>query len=536
MSQLIDYAVRVRSHPRFKWLLATAVLACLFIGYGLYWYASSGRKLVLAAMVAFGVLPVGALLMAARGILSSTRGRLIGFATLLSCSCLLFAVLFPPFSVADEFHHYLSSYWLSECATGSAELDRPATVEMRRDDWEVYSDHGARDERNDYQTFTIDAESYQQVFEEFSWGQRYEGSYEIPEDLMFNFTLGNENVVAKVGSVVGLLFGRLLGLGAYPVFYLGRIFSAAFFVVCVIAAIHITPVGKNVIMAISFLPMVLQEAASYSYDGGTIGLSFVFIALVLRAVLGEGALSRRMMVALALFATLLAPCKAVYVLEVGLVLLIPGRRFTSRRAAVAYKAGVLALAALAVSADKLAMVSSVSSGTTTFAFPGERTFSLYDLISDPLGTIFLFARTFDVSADNYWMSAVGFSLGWLQQNLVMPSSLMGLYVVGMLYSSQRSEDDAAALSGGLRAALFAVAALVWIAVMVSMAVSWTPSTSETIQGVQGRYILPALPLLMLSFRSGRAFLSGGSGQITLALFSGLNALYMIRFIAVALLV
>ena len=238
---------------------------------GLYWYAASNRKLVLVVLALFTLPVVVLLALNSLGILESVRVRLAAFGGILMYVCMLFAVLFPPFSVADEFHHYLSSYWLSNCVIGSSELDKPQTLEMRRDDWEFYSDHGLRDDSLDYQTFNIDAESYQDIAHNFSWSMRYEGEYEVPEELMFNFTPGNENVLAKIGSVFGLLVGKFLGLGAYPVFYLGRLFSAAFFVACAVAAVRISPVGKASFMAVSFLPMTLQEAASFSYDGGTIG-------------------------------------------------------------------------------------------------------------------------------------------------------------------------------------------------------------------------------------------------------------------------
>lgn len=511
-----------------------AVVVVLLLVNGLYWFAASDRKLVLLVLALF-VLPL-VILFALRhlGFLDAFRARLITFGAALTYACVLFAVLFPPFSVADEFHHYLSSYWLSNCVTGSSTLDRPQTLEMRRDDWELYSDHGLRDESLDYQTFTIDADSYQDVADDFSWTVRYEGECEVPENLMFGLTLGNENAFAKFGSVLGLLVGKLVGLGAYPVFYLGRIFSAAFFVACAVAAVRISPVGKSAFMAVSFLPMTLQEAASYSYDGGTIGLSFVFLALVLRATFTDEKLGVGWLTAIAVTAALLAPCKAIYVLEVGLVLLIPTGRFASRRASIAFKSGVLALAAATSIALKLAMVSSVSSGTSTFAFPGETTYSLTDLLSDPLGAAALFVRTLWVAGDSYWMTAVGSSLGWLQPNLAAPSWLMGAYVIVLLCAAQRPGEGEVAIRPRHRAAFLAVAALVWLAAMLSMAVAWTPNTADTIQGVQGRYLLPALPLLLLGLRSRSLRLEGDKFNTAMMSLCALNALFMVRLVAVAL--
>lgn len=514
-------------------LLAVAI-AALFVMCAVYWLAYCDRKLVFVVAIAFASIPAALFLMNVRGLFVTEHRRLAAYGAVLGFSCLLFSVVFPPFSVADEYHHYLSSYWLSECVTSEAEWSRPETISMRADDWELYSSHGARDDASDYQQFTIDAAAYQQVFDEFSLGKKYDGEVSVPSYAMFGFTLGGENAIAKVGSVIGILFAKLLNLGAYPLFYFGRIFSAAFFVACAVAAVRITPVGRNVFMAVSLLPMTLQLAGSYSYDGGTIGLSFVFLALVLKAMLGEGRLNRGDLIVLAVFAALMSPCKAVYVLEVGLVLFIPSRRFSSKRNALIIKMGILVLAAASVAVTKLSMVASVSSGTTTFAFAGERTYSLADLLSNPLATLSLFFRTLDTAGDSYWMTAIGSNLGWLQQNIGMPAFFMGIYVVFLLCSAQRSEDDPLEIALWQRVVFLAISGAVWLAVMLSMTVSWTPMSSLTVQGVQGRYILPVLPLIFLALRSKRLLVLRDGWVSSLAVPVVLNAVFMVRLMGLVL--
>lgn len=522
------------STPVASWVLAAVLLVILLIC-GVFWYTTCDRKLVLVALALFGLVPLVVSVLHTVGVLAPMRRRLVAFGAVLTYACILFALFLPPFSAPDEYHHYLASYWLSDCVAGASTVNSPETLAMRADDWAFYSDHGRRDESADYQTFTINAASYQQIAEEFSWGPQLEGDVMVPEELMFSFTLGNENVIAKIGSVVGILLGKALNVGAYPLFYLGRIFSALFFVACVVAAVHITPVGKNAMMAISLLPMTLHEAASFSYDGGTIGLSFLFIALALSALFGEGKLGRPTMVGLAVSAVCLAPCKAVYVLELALVLFIPTRRFSSRGQALVYKGAVLGASALAVAVAKLATVASVSGGTTVFVFPGERTYSISDLLLHPFHTLALFFRTLEVSGDSYLSGIVGSNLGWLQQNLGTPMVFIGTYVIGLLYAAQKSDDDALIVGMRLRVLSTLVCLAVLLAVMLSMTLAWTPASMDVIQGVQGRYLLPVLPLALLALRARRVAIAGDTFPTTLVLFSLLNALYMTRFMALALL-
>ena len=53
-----------------------------------------------------------------------------------------------------------------------------------------------------------------------------EGAKELKE---YDFRLGSENVVAKVGSVAGVVLARVLDLGPVTLFYFGRFGSIIFF-------------------------------------------------------------------------------------------------------------------------------------------------------------------------------------------------------------------------------------------------------------------------------------------------------------------
>lgn len=528
------FELKLRGSGGLEFFLKLMGAIAVFLVWTTYWFVSCDRKLVLAVALAFGVVPLMLLVAQHFNMFGTPRRRVAVFSIALTYACVLFSLLFPPFSAPDEYHHYLSSYWLSNCVSGESTVDNPETLEMRRDDWNLYSDYGRRDESLDYQTFTIDAASYQKIIDDFSLMKQSECTVAVPEGLMFSFSLGSENAVAKVGSVFGLLLGKALGLGAYPVFYLGRICSALFFIACAAAAVHLAPVGKNAFMAISFFPMTLHLASSYSYDGGTIGLSFLFISLALRVLFAEGPVSRATFVGLALSAICLAPCKAVYVLELVLIVVLPTRRFASRREAVAYKLIVLSCATIAVLVSKFATVASLSEGTTVFMFPGESTYSIADLLADPLASLALFFRTFVWAGDSYIISVVGANLGWLQENLGAPYYLVWIYLIAAVFSVQPADDDVIEVSVLWKCAFFLVVCAVWFAVMLSMAVAWTPKSMETIQGVQGRYVLPVLPLLLLALRSRRVIISGETYGTVLVVFSMLNALYIVRFVSLAL--
>lgn len=506
----------------------------LTIVWTLFWYFESERKLVLiisaAAFIPF--LVSGILLL--RGWIRNAHQKIALFTIALFYFSTLFAFAIPPFAVPDEFHHYLSSYWLTNCVMGESDFDSPETIVMRDDDWNLYSGFGARSEMSDFNTYNITNASYQEIVDNFSFTRQSSDSQSVPEELMFNFRFWNENGLAKTGSVLGMLLGRLLNLGAYPVFYLGRIFSAAVFVLCVSLAVYLTPVAKSIFIGIAFFPMTLNLAASYSYDGGIIGFSFLYLALLLRSIRKDEAMRRNEYLGLLFVAMILAPCKVIYVLETGLVLLIPSKRFTSKRFEWFAKLSIIFSAMFVVSASKLQMIASVTGGAPLSSSSGGGTNSIWDLVLDPLGTIALLFRSVDSLIDFYWMGAVGANLGWHQPDLGMPAAFVGLYFLILIYSVQPSKDNQVVVVGHLKLACILVFVAVFVAALISMATAWTSKASDIIQGVQGRYLLPALPLLFLSTGSYSVSINRNTRTDAFFLVLLLDALYLIKLIALAL--
>ena len=73
-----------------------------------------------------------------------------------------------------------------------------------------------------------------------------------------------------------------------------------------------------------------------------------------------------------------------------------------------------------------------------------------------------------------------------------------------------------------------------LAVFASLLFSWTFNTEQIILGVQGRYFIPYLMLLLVSLRPKRLFFDGDAGGIALFCIYNLNAMYLVRIFAIAL--
>lgn len=115
----------------------------------------------------------------------------------------------------------------------------------------------------------------------------------------------------------------------------------------------------------------------------------------------------------------------------------------------------------------------------------------------------VYLRTFVEMGDFYLSSAVGGAPAWFQQNLFMPDYMVISLVLLLIASAVISTDDEHVIPVRHRFIYFSIFSASMIAAITSMFLGWTFNNENVIQGVQGRYFLPALALLLLAFRSPR---------------------------------
>ena len=184
---------------------------------------------------------------------------------------------------------------------------------------------------------------------------------------------------------------------------------------------------------------------------------------------------------------------------------------------------------------RLASVRGLVSQSTSSSRGGEtgQFYSLNDILLHPRNSFMVFCRTLDSLGDFYWETTLGYSLGWLQENLRMPTFYMIPYLFFGFMCCIDSQDEDAFLNQPLPAfyiGAFAIAALGSIA---SMWLGWTFNNESIIQGVQGRYFLPVLPALLFGLRSRAIKYKGISATLVLFGLCSMNCIYLIRFVSVA---
>lgn len=514
-----------KEHSNFKTkLILLFCLTCLMLVHALFWYlVSDSRAVVLVSGSLFACFILFYILIS-RGAEFSKL-----YLAALLCSGLIFSVLLTPFSVPDEDYHFAASYSWSNLLMGYGYQDEDPLV-MRACDAEFYQNKSVRVDRAAFITLI---DGLGQPFSEdnglvlATTNRTHELSSNLPQE--------------KLPSAIGITLARLLGLSPTYLFLVGRLCNAVLFSLLFYLAFKIAPFGKNAFVCVSLLPMSLHLGASYSYDSFVIPMGALLIALFLRAIYSDEGISKIEIGQLLIATVLLAPCKLIYSAIVLLAILIPVERFRSRKVWLAFACTCLLAAVFSIGLTKLgslmAAPQNVALQSGSLDQRGEETGSFYsasDVIQHPVDTFTILLKTFDSYLFDYLRQMIGCSLGWLQSELIAPGIYAIIYFILLIISGQADLHDRLKQPARIRLLEFLIFVVVCLSVMFVMLFSWTFNTESLISGVQGRYFLPVLVLLLLSTRLPCLYFDKVLSVYLFVCILFINSIYLIRTFAVAI--
>ena len=309
---------------------------------------------------------------------------------------------------------------------------------------------------------------------------------------------------------LGFTLARLQGLSSVALYMWGRLFNLLFFTICVFWAIRKIPFGKMVLFSVALLPMTVQQAASLSYDAVVMGLSFLFIGYCLYVAFGKQKLRYRQLIILAVISALLAPSKIVYAFFCLLCLMIPKEKFKDLKGPIHSKSIyvflLIFLSAVTFWIFNYAVIGNAVHTSGQLSNSSTPAYTLSFLLDHPGKAVSVIFFTMQDKFSFYLTTMLGSNLGWLNVNV--PYAYILAFSVILVLSDLKEEDEGIGLKCRDKCLIGVVVCLVFAATCAAMLLSWTPITSRAVEGVQGRYFLPILPLVLLLFRNGRIVWKG----------------------------
>lgn len=294
------------------------------------------------------------------------------------------------------------------------------------------------------------------------------------------------------------------------ILYAGRIANWAAIGVLLFWSIRRIPVGKTALAFLALLPMNIQQYNSLSADGFAFAMTAVFISFVLSLrTHWQRRISRRQAALLYVVTVLLCLCKIVYAPICLLLFLLPWESFGSRKRYAVHAVG-LGAASIISSLGWFLIASSYLIEFQPGVKSGEQ---ILHVLSHPLQYLETLFCTLNNNFSVYLMGAAGQNLGALDIPL---GELLPLFCLTVLLMACGYESEKEVLERRSRCLMLAVFGIVVLLTFTSLYIQWTPYQSSTVRGVQGRYFLPAMLLLILGAGRLRRRMSIKNGCLAMA--------------------
>lgn len=327
------------------------------------------------------------------------------------------------------------------------------------------------------------------------------------------YTIATYFPVFYAPAAAGLGIGHALDLSAKASARLGRLANAATYGLIALSALALARRGRAWLFAILALPMALSLAASFNQDGLIIATAVLAAALLTNAP--DAPWARHRFVGAAVLVALILLAKPPYA-PIALMLLLPlprgswpsiGKTLLPRLFAVA----AVVLPAVLWTGYATATVATPVPRASYEAgplWPGARPATFFGtdpaaqlrvLTAEPTRFATVPAR-FLLTLKHLTIlteGAIGI-LGWLDRFLPMP--IYGLWIVAL--AAAFAGSGRAPASGRALAVLAIASGLTFWLVVLSQYLSWTNVGDERVDGPQGRYLLPILPIFALVLTNG----------------------------------
>lgn len=520
--------------------------------------------IILIVVVLLAAAAIGALLFGKVVLPRRAGGKAVRLETVFAVAVLLFGMgylcVLPPLSAPDEVKHYISAYQLSNRMMGRPALGEDSKVYVREEDW------FAEDSTGEYQPYlteggalatdgegadgakvlgqTLTEETYRLNHEKGLSGREEplrvgdaEGSG-AGEAAGSGLALSNHQPVvttpfAYLMPALGITLARLLDLNSLGLLYMGRLMNLLMYTAAAYLAMRRLPFGKEVLFGVGLLPMTIHLSASYSYDALILAGIFYFTAHCLYLACEAERVRPADVLILAAVMAVAGPCKMVYAVFMGLCLLIPVRKFGGWGRWALSAACVLGAWVLAMVLVNSQTIASYATETENYiSWADEAGFSLTMLLHQPVKLFQMFYNTIIWQAEYWHLTMIGGYLGHVDVVLDVPYLVVILFTVCLLGLSLRKPGDTLILTGGKRIWIWVLCAACAGATMFSMLLAWTPVSSRIICGVQGRYFLPFLPILLLTWKNDIVVLTKNADRSILYLMCCANAYVLMRIFSI----
>lgn len=319
----------------------------------------------------------------------------------------------------------------------------------------------------------------------------------------------SDSILEYFPGVFGITLGRILGVNAMGSVLLAKLFCLSFYIMFCYLAIRITPILKEGFAVTALIPMNLYQAAGITYDAVVTPVAYFVLAIIFKG--RERKIEKREWMCLLFSSMILGSCKGGAYIPVLLLLVFihaevnGGKRFkigaclmnwlvAAATLLLHFKTDIAIFFSKAEAAKDTLLASGAADDMSWLTGSQIPKFSLRYLLINPFGFVNMVIRTIVEKADYYLGSMIGNRMAWTDEETswIIISFFLILLVLSTAWNVkeqfEKIKPGERVLSG-----LLLMGELVGLhAIMLAE----TRINQIIIFGVQGRYFLPLIPILM----------------------------------------
>ena len=387
-------------------------------------------------------------------------------------------MLLPPGQSPDDKNHFRRAYGIAsgvflptvinDEGYGGSEL--PAEIE---EVFEATPHHGA----------------YSKTVHKARVGVSGENTFQpYPNTAIYNF-------ICYLPQASAAFIGKTFNMPILVTAYLMRIFNFAVFAILIYFAIKLMPKFKGIMLFVALNPITLQEATSLSLDGLAIGLGMFLVAFVCYlSYTKKTEINKKELGILYLLTILIGFCKMVYSPLILLFSLIPYKRFGTKKRKYLH-AILMAIIFIIINVVWLKLVANLLGG---FNFNPNAEIDtqaqMAVILKDPIGHVLRMVTTTSYYMDFYLKGMLGVSLGAFTFGLPDTYFFIALGFITILFAQRQETFN---IRNRDKAVYLGVFIMVLALIFTSEYLQWTNVGAPIIEGVQGRYFLPILPIVAI---------------------------------------
>lgn len=300
-----------------------------------------------------------------------------------------------------------------------------------------------------------------------------------------------------VFSTVGVTIGRLIHLNTWPMLFLGRFCNLLFYSFCVFLSVRLVPRGKLQVLTFSLMPFLLGQVSSFSYDAISNALAILFISMCFCYIEDKNKLKIPQFILLLFIFVWFIQFKGIYI-SFGLILLyvlyIKFReriqQFYKKRKEIVFITSAVLIVMIVVAL----VLYFFKFGSTSFwgrnVYNGMETYALSDFETETSKMVIVLYNALCTVVSN--MTLGNLSFAWIGGNAIASMGLIIANVILLVLAKNNTFNKTIR-----RLSLICIIISATLAIFGTL-FAWTPTHVLNVWGMQPRYFLPLIALLLIS--------------------------------------